>query len=371
MTAFIPPSLVDFAVARASQTSWVATGLKLAVIASISLTSAANALGGQDKASEKKPVKKVDQKTQASDEEIALLGLDARMYLRHAKDWMSALSFKSRAGKVLASERVQPLVAAVKRDLSACNAALDSLKVEYSLFGDIADRIARIRERTDKIQDLQTKIQDAGAKDPVDVNAVAEASSDGWHILDAADVELSGLLQTLKIDGLAPPRRPAATTGDTPKSQPAEPAMTLGKGFRPRTATTLHRAAVDNARALSDYSKGTSPVADDTVLVHLTEMDRQLAALKTEYAKLDDMFRKEKDIEKHMKVVEEEQTKAQSQIDKLKSLSASRKLNATELKEVSDIIYRSLSGSFNQFYQVLGKTGVSYEARHEDPLYSP
>ncbi|MBS0261677.1 MAG: hypothetical protein JSS02_06930 [Planctomycetes bacterium] len=308
----------------------------------------------------------------ATDAEVALFGLDARMYLRHSKDWLAALSFKARARAKLTPQRVQDLGVAIQRDLGACSQALDSLKVEYSLYTDIADRISRIRDRLDKVQEIPAQIQKASQAEPFDLAPLANSSADAWHILDAADVELSGLLRTLKIDGLPPPRRPQGEKSKDPAHAPlAESTTVLGQGFRPRTATSLHRAALDHARALSDYSQASRPVADETVLQHLSEIDRQLTALKAEYGKLDEMYRKQQQVETHVQVVEAQQTKVQGQIEKLKGLIATRKLNATELKEVSDVIYRSLSGSMGQFYQILDKAGVSHETHHDDALYSP
>lgn len=315
-----------------------------------------------------------ERKSSPTNDAAAATGREARIYLRHAKDWLETLSFRTEAELPTPKAEAQDLVAAIVRDVQASGKALDRLSAQYVKNVDVLDRLGRIKQQIAKVQVLNARLAAECAKEPRDASTISDGSFESWHELDAAEVETTALLRLLKINRLAPPKPAVASKGGnastTPMPSSADGTATLGKGFRPRTATAYHRSALDTAGVLSDYGESQGPVPEETVLEHLGDIERQLASLKQEYAKLDDVYRKEKNLEREIKAVEDKQSNAQSYVDRLKKAATTRKLNPTELREVSNLIYQSLRETLIQHYQILDNSGVQHGGWHNEPLYS-
>ncbi len=294
--------------------------------------------------------------------QTAATGLDAQMYLRHAKDWLATLSFRIQAGLPTPMQEAHDLALGIIRDVQACDQALDKLKRQLGKDPDVADRIGLIKQQNAKVQTLNGRLVAECAKETRNASAISDLSIETWHELDAAEVELSALLQTLKIDWLIPSNPTAASkAGDaSPKasSAPAEAAATLGNGFRPHTAAVQHQSAVDNARLLYHYATTQSTLPKATILEHLSEIERQLIALKKEYAKLDDVVQKEHKLKAQIETVEEQNAKAQEQVARLTKSVEAGMLNPAQLKETSALIYQNLRVAQKQQYQVIRNLGV-------------
>jgi hypothetical protein len=310
----------------------------------------------------------------ARKEVAAARGLEARMFLRHAKDRLENLLLRVRTEVSISNEEAQDLAAAVKQDLHSSDAALDKLREQFAGSADVVDWISQIRQQLASGQELNTRLAAEFARKARDSNALTDGSWKAWSQLDAADVELGDLLRSLKIYRVIPSRAAVAGAKVAPSAPPpstADGTATLGEGFRPRTATAYHRAALDHAGVLADYGESQGEVPDDTILEHLSEIERQLSSLKAEYAKLDDGVRKEKDLERNIKAMEENQAAAQKRVDSLKKSAETRQLNPAELKEVSNLIYQNLRKSMTQHYVIMNNGGVQHGGWHNEPLYDP
>jgi len=308
------------------------------------------------------PPKNQDGRPPSIAAQTAATALDAQMYLRHAKDWLATLSFRIQAGLPTPKQEAHDLASGIVRDVQACDQALDKLNKQLEKNPDVADRIGRIKQQNAKVQKLNVRFAAECAKETRNASAISDLSIETWHELDAAEVELSALLQTLKIDWLIPPNPTAASkAGDgSPKasSPPAAAAATPGNGFRPHTAAVQHQSAVDNARLLYHYATTQTTPPEATILEHLSEIERQLIALKKEYAKLNDVAQKENELKAQIETVEEQNAKAQEQVTRLTKSVKAGMLNPAQLKETSALIYQNLRAAQNQQYRVIRNLGV-------------
>lgn len=290
-------------------------------------------------------------------------GIETRLYLRHARDWAESLYYKNQANVLASSQEAQELAAGIVRDLGRSDKALETLATQYGKGRDIGERIDRIKQHGKMIRELNVHLSAECAKPARDSTVIAEDTSQSWHELTAAEIELAGLLRSLNISG------PGAGLRDSKAAQAADAPTTYGQGFRPHTAAVQLRSILENSRVISHYADAAGALPDATILEHVGEIERQLAALKKEYAKLDETYRKEMKLESTMKTVEEHQAGLEGQVDRLKKSSQTRKLNPTELKETSNYIHKTTSQSLNQLYQLMRTLGTQ-PVQVEDRPYS-
>jgi DNA repair exonuclease SbcCD ATPase subunit len=305
-----------------------------------------------------------DEERLSNDASADSAGLEARMYLRHARDRVETIYTRLELKLPTPPKEMQEFVSEIVRDVKAGDTSMDALRGRYSKDTNVIERINRLKDQNKEIQLSSARLAAAFAKEPLDIATATDASSESWRQLDAAEIETSNLLKSLNIVRRVPTKAKSASDA------PADAAATFGKGFRPHTAHVYQRSILDNARVLDHYAGTKGALPDATIAEHLGEIERQLAALKKEYAKLDAEFRKEKGLEADLKAVEESQAKLGGQVDLIKKNSATRKLNPTELKESSNLIRRSAISIMNQSYRVMDRLGTQ-PVQHEEPLYAP
>lgn len=295
-------------------------------------------------------------------------GPEARMYLRHAKDWAETLFSRTQSQAPMPSKEAQEFASGITRDLQACEKTLERLKTQLAKNADALERVGRIRQQTSKALEANARLAAECTKEPRNAAAMTKTSGETWHAIDAAEAEATALLNALNIARRLPPK-PVPASGSEKAATAADPAATFGKGFRPQSAVIAQRSILDNARVLDHYAATKGPLPDDSIQEHVAEMERQLANLKNEYAKLDAAFLKEKKLEDQIKAADEQHAKIAAQIARLKSASTNRKLNPTELKETSALISRSALSTLNQSYRVMYTLGAQ-PVQHEERPYS-
>lgn len=141
------------------------------------------------------------------------------------------------------------------------------------------------------------------------------------------------------------------------KSAPTKVA-TFGEGFRPCSASVFERSALDNASILHRYANAPENVTNEVLQEHLVEVERQLANLKKEYAKLGEELRKQKNLQAQIQSVEQHSAKAKQQCDMLEQAVQSGKTDRDKTREYCDVMCKELKASLEQHYKLMRGMGI-------------
>jgi uncharacterized protein YdcH (DUF465 family) len=289
----------------------------------------------------------------------SMAGFESLMYFRHARDKADILLTRVQGETPTAQPVGQEFVSGIAADMKTGVKSLEQLATRYEKDDAATKQISAITKRNAKIQDLCARLAAEYAKKTPDARAIVEASKETSRQCSDAATELSDLIKTLKIVR----QTPGSTT---PK---ADAAATFGNGFRPHSAELHLRSILDNSKVLDRYADTKNALPQEAITEHMLEIERQLAALKAENAKLDAAFRKEQNLDENMKTVENNQAQLQARIADLRKRSETRQLNPAEVRETSQFMQRTSGATLNQLYQVMGRLGT--ESVHlEDRPYS-
>jgi len=154
----------------------------------------------------------------------------------------------------------------------------------------------------------------------------------------------------------------AADDSDKAEKQREESApakkVTFGEGFRPDSASVYERSALDNASLLHRYANASEKVTSEALQEHLTEVERQLANLQKEYAKLGEELRKQKDLQAQIQSVEQHSDKAKQQCDMLEQTVKTGKADSEKTREYCDAMCKELKASLEQHYKLMQRMGI-------------
>jgi len=135
---------------------------------------------------------------------------EAQTYQRSARDRAQIIYYYQQAEVKLPKAQLKEQVAAVRRDLSAADKALESLKTQHSKEPDVVKLISSIEEHHKKAHEHCGMSEELCKKEHDDHAVMADCCSGMWHELDAAQAETEKLMKSLKIDKLQPPKKTEA-----------------------------------------------------------------------------------------------------------------------------------------------------------------
>lgn len=92
-----------------------------------------------------------------------------------------------------------------------------------------------------------------------------------------------------------------------------------GQYFRPHTAGAYHYGAIGHSEALGYYGRRYSEVPKETTQVHVDEIHRNLTAAQKEFDKFGKEAKGNKELEAHLKKIQEHQAKAAELVKKLQA----------------------------------------------------
>lgn len=98
-----------------------------------------------------------------------------------------------------------------------------------------------------------------------------------------------------------------------------------GDFFRPHTAGAYYQGAIGHAETLDYYARRYSAIPMSTVQEHATEIRRNLDAASEEVSKLGQEAQGDKQVESHLKAIQEHHAKAAELSNKLTDKSADAK----------------------------------------------
>lgn len=108
-----------------------------------------------------------------------------------------------------------------------------------------------------------------------------------------------------------------------------------GDYFRPHTASTYHRGAIQHAETLDYYGRRYSAVPAETAQEHAKEIHRNLDAAKKELTKLGKESKGDKKVDAHLKAIESHHAKATELAKKLEDKSIDAKTLAAYSAEIA------------------------------------
>jgi hypothetical protein len=108
-----------------------------------------------------------------------------------------------------------------------------------------------------------------------------------------------------------------------------------GQYFRPNTASTYHRGAISHAEALNYYGQRYSKIPAETAKEHTAEIRRNLNAAKKEFTKLEKEANGNKQVEIHLKAIQEHQAKAEEMCKTLEEEATDGKMIATCCQDIT------------------------------------
>ena len=116
------------------------------------------------------------------------------------------------AQQLIPMAQAKELVAGIKKDLSASDAALAKIKVERAKDPEVLKQIALIEKHHAKAHEVCGMAEEHCLKEQGDHVMIANCCSDMWHEIDAAQVETTKLLKMLKIEKLEAPKKVESKT---------------------------------------------------------------------------------------------------------------------------------------------------------------
>jgi uncharacterized protein HemY len=131
---------------------------------------------------------------------------EAQAYQRSARERAQIIYYYQQAEVKLPKAQLQEHVAAVKRDLSAADKALETLKTQHAKEPDVVKLISSIEAHHKKAHEHCGMAEELCKKEHGDHVGMADCCSEMWHELDAAQAETEKLMKALKIDKLLPPK---------------------------------------------------------------------------------------------------------------------------------------------------------------------
>lgn len=141
----------------------------------------------------------------------AMAGHELQTYQRHAQERAQIFYHYNQAAQPLPRQEAQEQVAAIRKDLTAAQKALDRIKAEHAKDKDVLAQIALIHKHQAKAAEVCGMAEAECAKHHGDQVLLGDCCSQMWHELDAAQTETQKLLKMLKIEKLAAPKAPAKT----------------------------------------------------------------------------------------------------------------------------------------------------------------
>lgn len=108
-----------------------------------------------------------------------------------------------------------------------------------------------------------------------------------------------------------------------------------GEYFRPYSASTYNQGAISHAETLDYYGRRYSQIPAETAKEHAAEIRRNLNASKKEYAKLEKEAKGNKQVQAHLKAIQEHQAKAEAMCDKLEEAATDGKTIAACCQDIS------------------------------------
>ena len=142
-----------------------------------------------------------------------LLGHQTQTSQQHAQHQAQTLYYYSQSQQPVPKQEAKDLIAGIRRDLEASQRTLAALKAEYAKHKEAIDLFESIKKHHANANELCGMAEEECGKADQDKVAIGDCCSEMWHELDAAGKETQKLLEMLKIEKLAPPKKPAAKTG--------------------------------------------------------------------------------------------------------------------------------------------------------------
>ena len=138
-------------------------------------------------------------------------GHEHAAYQRLGQERAQILYNYSQSQQPIPMAEAKELVAGIKKDLTASDAASAKIKAQHSKEPEVIKRIALIEKHHAKAHEVCGMAEEACLKEHGDHVTIGNCCSDMWHEIDAAQVETQKLLKMLKIEKPEPPMKVDAT----------------------------------------------------------------------------------------------------------------------------------------------------------------
>lgn len=137
----------------------------------------------------------------------AMQGHEAQSYQHLAQQRAHTLYYYAQSKEPVPMTEAKELVAGIKKDLSASDAALAKLKVAHANEPEVVKLIDSIEKHHKKTHEVCGMAEEACAKEHGDHVVIGDCCSQMWHEIEAARVDTDKLLKLLKIEKLEPPKK--------------------------------------------------------------------------------------------------------------------------------------------------------------------
>jgi hypothetical protein len=136
-----------------------------------------------------------------------MLGHRVQSSQQHAQDHAQTLYH---APQPIPKDESKELVAAMKKELTTADRALNTLKAEVAKNKEAVELIESIKKHHAKAHEHCDMAEEACMKEAPEKGEVGNCCADMYHEMEAAKAETAKLLKMLKIEKLEPPKKPAA-----------------------------------------------------------------------------------------------------------------------------------------------------------------
>jgi hypothetical protein len=140
----------------------------------------------------------------------AMQGHEHQTYQRHAQQRSQILYYYAQSQEPLHVTETKELVAGIKKDLLASDAALAKLKTARGKDPEAAKLIESIEKHHKKAHEVCAMAEDAISKGSGDSAKILTCCSEMWHEIEAARADTDKLMKVLKIEKLDAPKKAEA-----------------------------------------------------------------------------------------------------------------------------------------------------------------
>lgn len=133
---------------------------------------------------------------------------------------------------------------------------------------------------------------------------------------------------------------------------------TVGNGYRPYSAWTYQSSAASHAQALSAYGDRCSELPPETAKEHITEVRRNVVAMKKEIAKLGPDVEKEADLKKSIDALQKTLTECEELCGHAESAVKEKGVDAKPFCAHCSSLTTKLEGAKKEHDGLLKKLGI-------------
>lgn len=137
----------------------------------------------------------------------AMQGHEHQTYQNLAQQRAHTLYYYAQSKEPVPMTEAKELVAGIKKDLSASDAALAKLKAAHAKEPEVVKLIESIEKHHAKAHEVCGMAEEACSKEHGDHVVIGNCCSEMYHEIDAAKTETAKLLKMLKIEKLDPPKK--------------------------------------------------------------------------------------------------------------------------------------------------------------------